>query len=116
MVKDNYTRRATVVNVVDGDTVDAVIDMGFYTKVTHRVRLLRVNCPEKFGETKELGLRAKGFTTNKLLGKDVYLVTQKTDSFKRWLGEVYFEEDGELKNISDELLSNGHAVEYMVSE
>lgn len=113
MIKDNYTRRATVINVVDGDTVDVDIDLGFYTTVRHRIRLLRINCPEKFGSTKEEGLRAKEFTLQKLLGKEVTLVTNKTDTFKRWLGEIYYIEENEVRNISDELLKNGHAVEYV---
>ena len=113
MIKDNYTRRATVINVVDGDTVDVDIDLGFYTTVRHRIRLLRINCPEKFGSTKEEGLRAKEFTLQKLLGKEVTLVTNKTDTFKRWLGEIYYIEENEVRNISDELLKNVHAVEYV---
>lgn len=115
-MKDNYVRKAVVVNVVDGDTVDCEIDLGFYTKVVHRIRLLRINCPEKFGETKEQGLIAKEFTINELLGKEVQLLTQKTDSFKRWLGEIFYEKDGEIRNISDELLRSGNAVEYMVTK
>ena len=112
-IKDNYTRKAVVVYVVDGDTVDLDIDLGFYLTARHRVRLSRIDCPEKFGETKDAGLAAKEFTTNELLGKEVQLVTRKTDSFKRWLGEIYYEKDGEIRNISDELLSNDHAVRFM---
>ncbi|HAU85112.1 MAG TPA: nuclease [Lachnospiraceae bacterium] len=113
-IKDNYTRRAIVVNVVDGDTVDVDIDLGYYMIARHRVRLLRVNSPEKFGETRQAGFAAKEFTTNELLGKEVFLVSKKTDSFKRWLGEIYYNKDGELRNISDELLKSGNAIEYMV--
>lgn len=116
MIQDNFTRKAKVVNIVDGDTVDVDIELGFYTTVRHRIRLLRVNTPEKYGETRRDGLIATEFTKSELLGKEVYLVTKKTDSFKRWLGEIYYESDGELKNISDELLKTGHAVEYMTEK
>ena len=114
-VKDNYTRKAKVVNIVDGDTIDVEIDLGFHATIKERVRLLRVNCPEKFGETKEEGLRAKEFATKELLGKEISLITHKTDSFKRWLGEVYYMNDNnEVRNFSNELLRNGYAVEFMV--
>ena len=112
-IKDNHIRKAKVINVVDGDTVDVLIDLGFYTTVKHRVRLLRINTPETKGETKVDGLIAKEFTTRALLGKDVYLETYKTDSFKRWLGEIYYEEGNEIRNISDELLKTGNAVPFM---
>lgn len=112
-IKDNYTRKALVTNVVDGDTIDVEIDLGYYITTKERVRLLRINTPEKYGETKEAGLLAKEFTTNALLGKEVFLVSYKTDSFKRWLGEVYYYDNTELKNISDELLERNLATTYM---
>ena len=116
-ISDNYTRNAKVTNIVDGDTIDVDVDLGFNVYSKERIRLLRVNCPEKFGETKERGLSAKEFTTKTLLGKDIILVSQKTDSFKRWLGEVYYnDEKNKLKNFSDTLLENGFAEEFMTEK
>lgn len=113
MITDNYIRKGKVVNVVDGDTVDVDIDMGFYSTMRQRFRLLRINCPEIFGTEKPEGLISKAFTQNALLDKEVVFQTTKTDSFKRWLAEIwYVDEAGNQLNISDVLLNNGLAEPY----
>jgi micrococcal nuclease len=115
IIVDNYIRKATVVNVVDGDTIDLDIDLGFYTTIRQRIRLLRINTPEIFGEEKPQGLISKAYVTDKLLGKEVFFMTVKTDSFKRWLAEVWYkDETGAQININDELVEKGLAVPYMV--
>jgi micrococcal nuclease len=115
MYQDNYTRKCKCINVVDGDTIDVDIDLGFYTTIRQRLRLLRINTPEIFGEEKPQGLISKAYTQEKLLNKEVVIVTTKTDSFKRWLAEVYYlDENGNQVNINDELVEKGLAVPYMV--
>ena len=114
---DNYIRKGKVINIVDGDTIDIEVDLGYHITINERFRLLRINCPEKFGSTKEQGLKAKEYTTNKLLGKDIMLKSHKADSFRRWLAEIYYINDnGETINFSDELLKEGLAVEFMVDK
>jgi len=114
MINDNYIRTGKVINVVDGDTIDVDINMGFYTTIRQRFRLLRINCPEKFGETKAQGLTSKEFTTSQLLNKEIVFQSFKTDSFKRWLAEVwYIDENGNQVNISDKLLKTGLAVDFI---
>lgn len=112
MIKDNFTRKAKVVRVIDGDTIEVDIDLGFYSTIRQRIRLLRVNCDEIVGINSQSGLESKIFTESKVLNKDIYLVTEKTDTFSRWLGEVYFYENDQLKNLSDELLKNNLAEIY----
>ena len=115
MNKDNYMRKGKVINVVDGDTIDLQVDLGFYITTNQRFRLLRINCPEKFGPTKADGLISKAFTKSKLLNKEVVCKSFKTDSFGRWLAEVwYIDETGNEININDELLKNSLAVEFMI--
>ena len=48
-----YRYRAKLVRVVDGDTIDLDIDLGFYIRITERVRLEGVNTPEIFRVKKE---------------------------------------------------------------
>jgi micrococcal nuclease len=90
--QDNYIRKAKCINVVDGDTIDVDIDLGFYTSIRQRFRLLRVNTPEVYGEQKLLGLASKALLL-KVLNKEMFFQSFKTDSFKRlacrvWLSDV----------------------------
>jgi micrococcal nuclease len=89
-----FEYRALITNVVDGDTFDMDIDLGFNIHIHERVRLLDIDTPEKFGKEKELGLRVKQFAINNFLNKEVVIKSEKadvaanTDSFGRWLVRV----------------------------
>ena len=94
-----YEYKANILNVVDGDTFDMDIDLGFHIHIHERVRLLGIDTPEKFGEEKPLGLKVKEFATQRFLGKEAVIKSEKadeaavTDSFGRWLVDVFV--DGE---------------------
>ena len=89
-----YEYKAIITNVVDGDTFDMDIDLGFNIHIHERVRLLDVDTPEKFGEEKVLGLIVKQYAINNFLGKEAIIKSEKadvaadTDSFGRWLVKV----------------------------
>lgn len=104
-----YTYRAEILRVVDGDTIDARIDVGFRMTTEQRLRLLGVNCPETKGATREAGLAASAYTRSAILGKTVLIRTAKSDVFGRWLAAVYLE-DGTDFNAS--LLEKGFAVPF----
>lgn len=109
-----YLYRAEVVRVVDGDTVDVDIDLGFYIWIRkQRVRLLDIDAPEVKGNSKVAGLAASEFLKNLVDGKTVIIRTAKgkdgadrDDSFGRWLGTIYL--DG--LDVNQELMRAGHAV------
>jgi micrococcal nuclease len=105
---DLYNYEAKVTNVVDGDTCDLEISLGFYLRATHRIRLLGVNSPEMHGPGHAAGLAAKEFATSALLGKNVVIHTEKSDVFGRWLAVVYLDGD----NFNERLLREGFAVPY----
>ena len=89
-----YQYKAKITSVVDGDTFDMDIDLGFNIHIHERVRLLDIDTPEKFGEEKELGLIVKRYAENVFLGEEVVIKSEKadvaadTDSFGRWLVRV----------------------------
>lgn len=89
-----YQYKAIITNVVDGDTFDMDIDLGFNIHIHERVRLLDIDTPEKFGNEKILGLIVKQFAINNFLNKEVVINSEKadvaanTDSFGRWLVKV----------------------------
>jgi micrococcal nuclease len=107
-----YEYSGKVINIVDGDTVDILCDLGFYLTATHRFRLLGVNCPEVHGETRVAGLEAAAYTRATLLGQTVRIRTAKSDSFGRWLCQVFL---GDV-DFNQSLIERGLAVPYMVGK
>lgn len=106
-----YVYRAVVNRVIDGDTIDVTIDLGFNITSTHRVRLLGVDTPEIFhpkdSAERELGLQAKAFLENAVAEKTILIrtVLDKTDKYGRILGYIWI--PGEPTTINEQLLSNG---------
>jgi micrococcal nuclease len=102
-----WTYRAKVAKVVDGDTLDLDVDLGF--RVTHRVRarLARIDTAET--STPE-GKQVKVLVAERVpVGTDVMIVTGKGDRYGRWIAEIATA-DG--LNLSDWLLAQGLAVHY----
>ena len=102
-----YEYKAKIINVVDGDTFDLDIDVGFHITLRERVRLLSVDTPETRGaaEEKRLGLIVKEFA-QRYLGDEVRIKSYKgTDSFGRWLVEIIMPKycDRNLVDIYNEL-------------
>jgi len=99
-----YSYLATLVRVVDGDTLRLTLDLGFYLRREDQsYRLLRINAPEL--NTDE-GKAAKAALEAYLAGKSLLVQTQKADSFGRFLAEVY----ANGANVSDWLVSQGYAI------
>lgn len=96
-----YTYKAKIINVIDGDTVDAIIDMGFKIHTTQRLRLNRINTEEMHDtnlEKRKLAIEAKQYMIDTLLNKEVIVETRKSDSFGRWLAEILLE-DTNINNV-----------------
>ncbi len=121
-MRDPYWRRARLERVVDGDTVQMVIDLGFYTYVEHRMRLLGLNTPEMHDPNPAVRAKAqeaKTFTTTWLAEhashaeSDVdfpcFIRTEKADSFGRFLAYV---ECAESHSLNDALLASNLAEVY----
>jgi micrococcal nuclease len=109
---------ARVVKVVDGDTLDVVIDLGFDIHHKARVRLVGINTPEsrtKDLEEKALGMAAKHYVEDWCLGcgKDVFIKTEKdaTGKYGRILARIYADENQQVC-LNDQLIDAGHATEY----
>ena len=119
-----YEYRATVIKVVDGDTVDVDIDLGFGIVLSdERVRIAGIDTPEsrtRDKEEKKFGLAAKA-RVKQLLGKTCVLKTQinkdgedMKGKFGRILGDfsVYDSATDRWRMLTKILVSEGHAVPY----
>jgi len=109
-----YEYRATIRRVVDGDTVDITLDLGFDILYNNRIRLLGIDTPESRTrdlDEKKLGLAAKERVRELCpVGSTVTVKTTKDGrgKFGRILGEIYV---GDV-NVNKLLIEEGHAVEY----
>lgn len=111
-----YVRK--IENVVDGDTIDVLIDLGFDILFASRVRLAGIDTPEsrtsdKF--EKALGLEAKEYLKKQLKdAKSVVIRTEKMDSSEKYgriLGWVYI--NGESESINNKMINDGYAWGYL---
>jgi micrococcal nuclease len=108
---ETYFFNAHCTYVVDGDTADLTIDVGFHLTTVQRMRFLDINTPER---GKPGYQEAKDYTKNAILGKDVIVQTYKDDAFGRYLAHIYYiGEDGAIHNLNQELLDLGLAVPFV---
>jgi micrococcal nuclease len=110
-LKTSYNYKATITNVVDGDTVDALVDLGFTVFVQIRFRLNGIDTPElnsKVQEERKLALEAKQFVIDKCLNKKVMIQSHKTDKYGRWLADIYVDN----YNLNQQLLDEQLAIPY----
>jgi micrococcal nuclease len=111
-------RVKSVLAVVDGDTIDVDIDLGFDISLTKRVRLAGIDTPESRTTNKEekvLGLEVKELLKKKLKeAKSIVIKTQLPDSTEKYgriLGWIYL--DGAELSVNEALIAGGYAWGYM---
>ena len=111
-----YVRK--VENIVDGDTIDVLIDLGFDILFQSRVRLAGIDTPESRTKDlveKTLGLESKEYLKKHLKdAKSVVIKTEKMDSSEKYgriLGWVYV--NGDTESLNDKMINDGYAWGYM---
>lgn len=110
-----YEYKAVVDRVVDGDTLDLIIDLGFDIRYKQRVRLLGVDTPEvrtRDLDEKEAGQQASEFVKQAVFWSQVTVHTQydRRGKYGRVLAKIYYtDENGDQVCLNDELLRQGHA-------
>ena len=117
-----YQYKATLIKVVDGDTIDAMIDCGFSTFRKERIRLYGINAPEsrtRDKEEKKRGLAAKARLKELIKeGKNEFLVETSIDKkgkYGRLLGKLFPIPESivvGIKSYNQILLDEGHAIPY----
>ena len=103
-----------IVKVVDGDTVDVLIDLGFSVYHKERVRLSGIDTPEMNSKNvleKEIAKKAKTFITTWLKEqKNLTIKTYKDDKYGRLLGEIFGNGGVCVNNL---LMEKGFAWDYL---
>ena len=113
-----YTYKAYVERIIDGDTLWSKIDCGFETLTRQKLRLCGIDCPEL---NTQAGQKAKRFVENALKNcKFIVVQTYKSDKYDRYLANIFFlegEDDANVvvkegKLLNQELLDNRLAEAY----
>ena len=105
-----------LLRVVDGDTADAMIDLGFKTWVKARIRFMGVDAWESRTrnlEEKKKGLAAKAYVKDLLENSDdgkFSIISHGVGKYGRVLGELFVK--GQETSVNELLKENGHAYEY----
>lgn len=110
---DMYTYRAKLVRVIDGDTIDAEIDLGFGIFIKQRIKLYGISIPTS--KSKQEGGDAKAHLI-KILPKEfmVETILNKRGKFGRVLGVIFFLDANGIKHILNEILvEDGYAIVYL---
>lgn len=107
-----------VTKVVDGDTIDVIIDLGFSIMFASRVRLAGIDTPESRTRDKyekALGLESKKYLSDRLKSaKNVVIKTEKLNSSEKYgriLGWLYLDGDG--NSVNHEMIEKGYAWGYL---
>ena len=110
-----YQYNCTVTRIIDGDTLDVDIDLGFSVKLTkQRIRMMGIDTPESRTrnlEEKKRGLISKQYLLDKCpIGSTIRLVSHDKGKFGRILGSIYTE--ASEQSINKIMCDEGFAVEY----
>lgn len=113
-VKTRY--KAKLIRIVDGDTIDAQIDLGFDVFVNKRIRLWGINAPETRSKDKDEVSAGKKTLMRlasilALSGGEFEVITHGDGKYGRCLGEIYVEDFQE--SVNQLLINEGLAKEYI---
>ena len=110
-----FEYNATVTKVVDGDTIDAIVDLGFSTFKKVRIRMHGINAPES--RTRDLEEKKKGLAAKARLiemleenKNEFILVSHGVGKFGRCLGEIFLNK--KENSVNKQLIWEGHGTEY----
>ena len=116
--KDPYIYRIrTISKVVDGDTIDADIDLGFDISLGKRIRLAGIDTPESRttnAKEKAMGLESKEWLKKALEGaKDILIKTELPDSTEKYgriIGHLFI--NGQETSLNSQMITSGYALAY----
>lgn len=113
-MQPNYCYKAFIKRVIDGDSVVAIISLGFNILVEEKLRLADIDAPETYGVKKESEEYQKGILAKERLqelveNKDVVIRTSKTGKYGRYIAEIFIEDD---QVVNQMLLEEGLVEPY----
>ena len=111
-----YKYNARLNRIIDGDTIDVAIDLGFDIWINERVRLADINAPEvrtRDKLEKKAGLEATAWLTEIFDKHEVFMLSttefNRTGKYGRTIGTVYLDD----VNVNELMVKEGFAVPYL---
>ena len=112
----DYIYDAQIVDVYDGDTVTALVDLGFHVYTNQKLRLYGIDTPEIRGKERAEGLLSRDIVREAILNKKVVIKTAKDKQGKygRYLATIFvdMDQDDILDDLNQWLVDNGYAEKY----
>ena len=107
-----YEYKAKILDVYDGDTATAIVDLGMRITTTIKLRFAGIDAPEIRSEEKESAIKSRDRVRELILDKEVIIKTykDKQEKYGRWLADIYL--PNETKSINQLLLEEGLATKY----
>ena len=113
-----YQYKVKLDRVIDGDTIDCYIDLGFSINTKKRIRFAGINTPES--RTRDLEEKARGLAAKARLkeilekASEIHLDSHGLGKYGRVLGQLHIstENSPTMVNVNELLITEGHAVEY----
>ena len=110
-----YHYKANVERIVDGDTIDVVIDLGFKITTFQRIRLAKINTPETYNVKKDSaeyqnGMLSKLYVEQRIAANnnEIQLETEKVqEKYGRYIGTIWLADS--TTSLNDELVEKGFA-------
>lgn len=100
-----YRYKAKNIRVIDGDTVEAELDLGFKLHTRDIYRLAEINCKERDQPSTD-------YLKSLIDGKEVIIESHKPEKHGRWLAVLWVVTDGGLQSANQMMMDAGHAVPY----
>jgi micrococcal nuclease len=104
-----YEYNAKILEVYDGDTFTALVDLGFNIHFRFKIRLAGVDTPEVRGEERSEGLVVRDAVRTLIHQKDVRIIVHKQGKYGRYVAEVFVTMMDTEMNLSEYLVSMGMA-------
>lgn len=113
-----YQYASKLIKVVDGDTVDLIVDLGFTVSISSRFRLDGIDAPEMRTPTLEQGKASKAHLESMLADAQLGIVRLDSlgrDKYGRWVARLYYvsQATGETVDVSAKMIDDGFAVAYV---
>ena len=113
-----YQYKVKLDRIIDGDTIDCYIDLGFSINTKKRIRFAGINTPES--RTRDLEEKKKGLAAKARLkeileeASEIHLDSRGLGKYGRVLGQLHISTENSLTmlNVNELLIKEGHAVEY----